>query len=237
MTGHEAKVGQHSRDLSELSTYLQRVVEAEKSALARELHDELGALLLGIKMDLARLRDNLDLTEPAIKTRWDRIQSSLSAGIDLKRRVIERLRPSLLDNLGLIAAVRWQAEEICSAAGLALTQRYPESEPDITGEASIAIFRIAQETLTNCVKHARATNVKIDMKLSDAELTLSIEDDGIGLPVERWSAPGAHGIAGMRHRLLAFDGVFVIEKASPTGTRLAITLPLAKISKHSQAAP
>jgi signal transduction histidine kinase len=223
-----------SRELSELSTYLQRAAEAEKSALARELHDELGSLLLGIKMDLTRLRESIDLTRPEIKTRWERIQSSLSAGIDLKRRVIERLRPSLLDNLGLIAAVRWQAEEICSAAGLTLTQTYPDSEPEIVSDAAIAIFRIAQETLTNCVKHANAKEVKLNLSVTDDHLRLNIEDDGVGDVSRQWSAPEARGIAGMKHRLLPFDGVFDIQNAQPTGTRVSISLPMNKIAKGSE---
>src|SRR5215831_4798605 len=176
----ESQVRQQTRELSELSTHLQRASETEKFALARELHDELGGLLVAIKMDLAQLRSKFDLSQPDVQKRWERIQGALSSGIDMKRRIIEQLRPSLLDNMGLTAAIRWQAGEICSAAGLKLIEHYPEPEPAMNSEAAIAIFRIAQEALTNIVKHARATQVTIELTMDDGEFVLTIQDNGVG---------------------------------------------------------
>jgi len=222
----ESRVKQQTRELSELSTHLQRASETEKFALARELHDELGGLLIAIKMDLAQLRAKLDLTHADVLRRWERIQSALSAGIDLKRRIIEQLRPSLLDNMGLIAAVQWQAEAICSAAGLQLTESFPETEPTIDPEAAIAVFRIAQEALTNIVKHARASNVRVEIANVDDELRLIVADDGAGFSPGDNTKVGAHGIKSMRHRLLPFDGTFAMEAVEPQGTRIRIALPL-----------
>jgi signal transduction histidine kinase len=232
----ESQVAKGTAELSELSTYLQRVSEKEKSALARELHDELGGLLIAIKMDLSQLKSQLDLSQADIKTRWDRVQSTLSAGIDLKRRVIEQLRPSLLDNMGLIAALKWQTGVICSGAGLALTEEYPEIEPQITSDAAIAIFRIAQEAMTNIVKHAKATSVKLSLTVDDEKLTLRIEDNGVGIAPDRQKIVGSHGIAGMRHRLKSYNGEFALERNWPNGTRITASVPLVRVLNESRVA-
>jgi signal transduction histidine kinase len=226
----ESQVSKGTRELSELSTYLQQISERERSTLARELHDELGSLLIGIKMDLAQLKPELNLDREAVKTRWDRIQSTLSAGIDLKRRVIEQLRPSLLDNMGLVSALRWQMNEICGSAGIELIEDYPENEPRIVPDAAIAFFRIAQEAMTNIVKHAQATTVQIALSTKHDRLALTIEDNGIGIADRK--KPGSHGIAGMRHRLKSFDGTFEIESLQP-GTKIVATAPMARVENES----
>jgi protein-histidine pros-kinase len=212
---------------------LQRISEREKSALARELHDELGGLLIGIKMDLSQLKGQLNLRDASIEARWERVQSTLSAGIDLKRRVIEQLRPSLLDNMGLIAALKWQVGEICSGANLHCTESYPESEPDIVPDAAIAFFRVAQEALTNIVKHASASSVDIALRIQDHRLTLVVADDGVGIARSNLDRIGSHGIAGMRHRLRSHDGDFVLERIEPRGTRVTVSVALARITKNS----
>jgi len=231
-SGLESEVQRKSQDLSELSTHLQQVSEAEKSKLARELHDELGGLLVAIKMDLAQLRGKLDMTQPDIQKRWERIQSALASGIDLKRRVIEHLRPSLLDNMGLVAAIRWQAGEICNAAGLKLMQTYPDDEPQITGDSAIALFRIAQEALTNIAKHARASRVSIDVAITDGQLMLIIEDDGVGLTADDQGGIGSHGLQSMRHRVQPFSGHFSVERVQPNGTRIRVRIALSRIEKR-----
>jgi signal transduction histidine kinase len=233
-SGLETEVAKKNMELTELSTHLQQISETEKSALARELHDELGGLLVSIKMDLAQLRTQLDLSQQDVQKRWDRIQSALSSGIDLKRRIIEQLRPSLLDNMGLTAAIGWQAGEICNAAGLKLTQHYTSADLDISSDAAIAIFRIAQEALTNVAKHAHATQVSIDVAIADDELMLVIEDDGVGLLNNRTRRVASHGLKSMRHRLLPYDGQLNIERVEPSGTRIRVRVALSKISTRAQ---
>jgi signal transduction histidine kinase len=227
----ESQVAKSTAELSELSTYLQRVSERERSALARELHDELGGLLIAIKMDLSQLKAQLNLSEVSVRARWDRIQSTLSAGIDLKRRVIEQLRPSLLDNMGLVAALKWQLGEICSGANLKAVEHYPESEPEMVPDAAIAFFRVAQEALTNIVKHARATTVALSLRVQDDRITLVVEDDGVGISQTNVQRIGSHGIAGMRHRLRSYDGDFILERKEPKGTRVTVSVALARVLK------
>ena len=160
----ETQVERRTQELSALSSHLQRVVEVEKSALASELHDELGGLLVAIKMDLAQVQKQLDFGQPELRARWERIQAALSAGVDLKRRVVEQLRPTLLDNMGLVAALRWQFAETCKQANLLLVEQFPEEESDVSNDAAIAIFRVAQEALLNIVKHAKANTVRAALR-------------------------------------------------------------------------
>ncbi len=219
-------VAQRTFELSELSTHLQRATEREKSKLARELHDELGGLLVAIKMDLAQLAKKFDITHPDIQPRWQRIQSAISAGVDLKRRVIEELRPTLLDNMGLIAALRWQAEQTCSQAGITLQVSFPEEEPSLDTNTSITVFRVAQEALTNIMKHARATAVGLTLQITDSDLTLNIEDNGVGLPSAPDGRSGAHGLLSMKHRVRAIGGTFYAGSVAPHGTRIVVRVPI-----------
>jgi signal transduction histidine kinase len=157
----EQQVDQRTRELTALSTHLQGVSEQEKSALSRELHDELGGLLVAARMDLSWLQQRLPTSDPGIEQRFKRIHESLSAGVDLKRRVVEELRPTLLDNMGLFAALRWQFKETCRRAGLECTESIPEIEPKFNPDAAIGVFRIAQEALTNILKHAEAKSADL----------------------------------------------------------------------------
>jgi signal transduction histidine kinase len=222
----DALVEERTNELSALSEHLQRATELEKSRLARELHDELGGLLVAIKMDLAQLAKKMDVTEPDIQVRWQRIQSALSAGVALKRRVIEELRPTLLDNMGLVAALRWQAEETCQNAGIELQADFPEEELQLDTNVAIAVFRVAQETLTNMVKHARATQASVTLQVSSVELVLTIQDNGIGIATTTGSRIGSHGLLSMKYRMQSLGGSFFIGSALPKGTLVVVRLPL-----------
>jgi signal transduction histidine kinase len=212
-------------ELSELSQHLLLVRESEKAELARELHDELGGLLVAIRMDLAQLAKRIDMSREDVQARWQRIQSALVAGIELKRRVIEDLRPTLLDNMGLLEALRWHATQVCDQAGLALQIRFPEKDPEIPDLAATAVFRVVQEALTNIAKHAGARNVRLELHHVDGSYRLTLEDDGVGMSADRSSKPGAHGLIGMKYRMLSTGGTLEISAVSPHGTRISLTFP------------
>ena len=163
----EREAEQRNRELIELSTHLQSVAEREKAGLARELHDELGGLLVGARMDISWAEQHLGGEHPDVNLRLQRVQQSLSAGVDLKRRIIEELRPTLLDNVGLFAALRWQLKETCGTAGIKCVESYPDEEPRFTSEAAIALFRIAQEAFTNILKHSEAKSVDVTLIIDD----------------------------------------------------------------------
>ena len=228
----ERRVRRRTTELSALSSHLQQLSEKEKAALARELHDELGGLLIAVKMDVSWLRKRSpSALDPDIQSRWTRVLKVLDDGVDFKRRIVENLRPTLLDNMGLLPAVRWITQETCSRAGLHYSESHPESEPLLADDAAIMVFRFVQEALTNIAKHAQASEVRVNLAMSESELTVVITDNGVGIASERRDAVGSHGLATMRHRVRSFGGTLDIESLSPSGTLLRARLPLAMILK------
>jgi signal transduction histidine kinase len=223
----EHEVEERTRELVELSTHLQDVAEREKASLARELHDELGGLLVGARMDISWAEQHLVKNDPDMKHRLNRVQQNLSAGVDLKRRIIEELRPTLLDNVGLFAALRWQLKETCGSAGMKCIESYPDEEPRFKSEASIALFRIAQEAFTNILKHSEAKTVDISLDMDEELFLMRIADDGKGIPMGRQTAIASHGLASMRHRVRALGGRLDLRSPSSEGTILVVQIPVA----------
>ena len=224
----ESKVDERTEELRELSSHLQDVTERERSALARELHDELGGLLVAAKMDVSWLQQH-GSSDAVAPSRWRRLVAVLDAGVDLKRRLVEQLRPSLLDNMGLMVALQWQFQESCGHAGLECVQELPEAELDLTSEAAIAIFRMAQEATTNVLKHAQARVAYMGVRVTD-EFILTIRDDGRGLPPG--SLRHSHGLTGMRHRAEGLGGTWrASSRADGKGTEIEVRLPLGRILK------
>jgi signal transduction histidine kinase len=223
----ERQVEDRTRELVELSTHLQNVAEREKASLARELHDELGGLLVGARMDISWAEQHLTKNDADLKQRLHRVQQNLSAGVDLKRRIIEELRPTLLDNVGLFAALRWQMKETCGRAGLKCIESYPDEEPRFKSEASIALFRIAQEAFGNILKHSGAKTADISLDMDDETLLMRIADDGIGIPPDQFMSIASHGFASMRHRVRALGGRLDVRSPTSGGTMLIVQLSIA----------
>jgi signal transduction histidine kinase len=222
----EQEVAERTRELQELSTHLQSVAEREKASLARELHDELGGLLVGARMDISWAEQHLGAGDVDLKQRLNRVQQNLSAGIDLKRRIIEELRPTLLDNVGFIAALRWQLKETCARAGFNCNGYFPDEEPKLTADAAISLFRIAQEAFANIVKHSGGKNVDVTLDVDDDMVVFRITDDGRGFSGAS-TASGVHVLASMRHRVRALGGTFDISAAA-TGGVLDIRIPISR---------
>jgi len=215
--------------LTALSTHLQRISEQEKAALSRELHDELGGLLVAARMDLSWLQQRLPTSDPSIEQRFKRIHESLSAGVDLKRRVVEELRPTLLDNMGLFSALRWQFKETCRRKGLTCTEEIPEEEPRIDSFASIGIFRVAQEALNNILKHAGAQRAHLSVTIGRESFVLEVSDDGKGISPERLATNVSHGLTSMRHRVTALGGNLKVDCPETGGTTIKAVFPLARV--------
>lgn len=222
----DAEVQERTAELSDLASYLTNAREAEKARLARELHDELGALLTAAKMESGWIARHLDDAGPApCRERLARLDGLLDGGIALKRRIIDGLRPPLLEMLGLVATLRALGEEFVQGDGETLDLELPEDDVDIAPAPALALFRIAQEALTNIRKHARASRVKLALRVTADRLELEIEDDGQGF---RSGTPAGrhHGLAGMRHRVQMYAGEFTVTSLPGKGTRIVARLPL-----------
>lgn len=222
----EAEAASRAVELSEVYGHLQSVQELERSRLARGLHDELGGLLLAARMDVTWVKQHArDGDTPGLAARVDRILDALDQGIDLKRRVIEELRPTLLDNMGLLAALRWQVDETCRRAGMHCACHFPAEEPDIAPRTAIALFRVVQEALTNVLKHAAATRVDLTLEVTAEHLLLTVADDGAGITPERLDTTQSHGLAGMKHRAVALGGTLTVGPAPGGGTEVRAIVP------------
>ncbi len=231
----EHEVAERTQALVELSTHLQDVAERDKARLARELHDELGGLLVGARMDISWAEQHLAHDDPALQLRLHRVQQNLAAGVDLKRRIIEELRPTLLDNVGLLAALRWQLRETCGRAGLKCIESYPDEEPRFKSDAAIALFRIAQEAFSNILTHSSASTVNMSLEMDQDTLLMRIADDGTGITEGRLTAVGSRGLASMRHRVRALGGRLDLRAADEGGTLLIIRVPADRVLQQAGA--
>jgi len=212
--------------LHALARRMETVREEERKAVSHEVHDELGQILTALRMDLMGLRGTgpgggiaygekvksmLDLTDQAIAS----VQG-----------IAARLRPGMLDYLGLPAAMEWQAEEFQKRSGVRVTIDLPPEEPALDGEIATALFRILQEALTNVARHARADAVAIMLSRSADGVTMTVTDNGAGIPPGKVGDPASLGLMGMRERLHPFGGTCTIESPPGGGTRVAVRIPL-----------
>jgi signal transduction histidine kinase len=221
----ERQVAARTEELSSLSSYLQATTERDKSRLARDLHDELGGILTSAKIDIAWLEGHSKSTDPEVVPRLQRLSETVDEAVHVKRRVVEDLRPSLLDHLGLGAALDWYVRETCSKAGLQCNFRsLPEGE-QVPPEVAIAIYRTVQEGLTNTLKHAQATAIDISLERQRNGYKLKLSDNGAGISDFR-ADKLSHGIAGMRQRARALGGRFALRTAPREGTTIEAYFPL-----------
>ncbi|MDB5787852.1 MAG: ATPase [Caballeronia mineralivorans] len=218
-------VFERTRQLEALAWHLQSVSENEKTQLARELHDELGSILTASKMDVAWVNNKLKSTEPAMAEKLGRALANLDQGIALKRRIIEDMRPTVLANFGLVTALRTLADETAQRTGWTLELALPEEDIKLGEEVEIALFRVAQESLTNAAKYARASCVSIALALDDERVSMHIADDGVGILPQDLLRTHTHGLLGMRQRVSARGGRIEIERRQPHGTDIRVTMP------------
>lgn len=218
----ETQVRERTASLAELATHLQNVREDERGHLARELHDELGALLTAAKLDVARLKSRLAGNLPEAAERLQHLTNTLNSGIALKRRIVEDLRPSSLSHLGLVASLEILAREFEDRSGLSVTTDLEHVELD--GSSQLTVYRLVQESLTNMAKYADAKRADVSLHNFDGYITVEVKDNGKGFK------PGgvgtaSHGLAGMRHRVEAAGGRLTVASAEGHGTRISAVLP------------
>ena len=229
---HLGEIARRTQELSSLSAFLQTHGEREKARLARELHDGLGGILTPARMDLSWLQERLG-KDPKYESRVARLSALIDQGIDLKRRIIEELHPSLLDHLGLAPALKWYADEACRASNLNHEVHVNGDIGRLTPDLEIALYRLVQESVSNVCRHAKAKNVHVSVERVAEGLRLVVSDDGIGIADVESARKQAHGLAGMSQRARALGGTFAVHSRKGGGTRVEVFVPLADASEVS----
>jgi signal transduction histidine kinase len=208
----EARVAARTEELSSLSTYLLRMMESERSQLAKELHDELGGLITAAKMDMAWLQAHIgSALDQASEEKFRSVVQMLNQAMMLKRRVVESLRPSLLDHFGLPVALRSHFDENCARAGIEYVATLPDEMLDLEPAVQLTLFRVAQEALSNLLARGEAKHV---------ELVVEPEGDGVAMDAAQLRA-----LVGMRHRLMSAGGRLEAEAAAGRGNRIRAYVP------------
>ena len=218
----EDQVRERTATLAELATHLQQVREDERGHLARELHDELGALLTAAKLDVARLKSKIGTLSPDVVERIQHLTSTLNSGIALKRRIVEDLHPSSLYHLGLTASLEILTQEFAGHSGLAISTNLEAVVLD--DAAQLTIYRLVQESLTNIGKYAEATEVTVAVLNYTGLVQVDVRDNGKGFDVNHIRA-STHGLAGMRHRVEAAGGRLTVSSTVGQGTHISAVLP------------
>lgn len=218
----EQLVRERTTALSELANHLQQVREDERAHLARELHDELGALLTAAKLDVARLKSRIDMQAPDNAERIQHLIETLNSGIALKRRIIEDLRPSSLANLGLTASLEILTRDFAERSGIPVDTSLEQVH--LSDAAQLTVYRLVQESLTNIGKYANARKVLVTVHRYPKHVSVQVRDDGDGFDVTRVSSD-AHGLFGMRHRVEAAGGRLTVSSTPGEGTLVSAVLP------------
>lgn len=218
----QSEVAKRTEQLVELNNHLQTAREDERHRIARDLHDELGALLTSAKLDLARIKSRLGTTAPEASERLAHMADTLNAGIALKRRITEDLWPSSLSNLGLVATLEILTREFSQGAGIPVHCTLHSVQ--LNASAQLVVYRLVQEATTNIAKYAQARNVWLSLTGQDHHIEVCVRDDGIGFDTTNIDNK-AHGLLGMRFRVEAEAGILELVSAPGKGTLVCARLP------------
>jgi signal transduction histidine kinase len=212
--------------LRSLSAHLQSVREEERIRIAREIHDELGQQLTGLKMDVYWLNKKLELKDEKIQEKISGIIELINETVKSVRRISSNLRPSILDDLGLIAALEWHSREVEKRSEIKVHFATHIIEQEIPVDVATGIFRIYQEALTNAVRHANAHEINSSLQISDDQLILKIKDDGRGIDPNPKGNTKSFGLIGIKERTFVMRGKFELKSEPGCGTELCISIPL-----------
>ena len=212
--------------LRSLSSHLQTIREEERTAISRELHDELGQQLTALKMDIIWIGKKLNANDVLLKEKIAESSSLVDDTVKTIRRINTELRPGILDDLGLCAALDWQAKEFTKRTGITCNIQICENEPVLDKNTSINIFRIFQETLTNITRHSSATEVNAALEIENKTFLLTIHDNGIGFDAEEVKQKKSFGMLGIKERALAINAAIEIVTQKGEGTTIKLILPI-----------
>lgn len=211
-------------EIRELTAHLEGAKEAERADVAREIHDDIGAIFFALKVDLAWLRKRL-ANDPAMLARLESADTQIDSGVQASQRIVRSLRPAVLD-FGVIGAAEWLAGDFSRRTGIVCNFSAGIDELPLAPELATAVFRVLQESLTNISRHAQASEVSVQVNAVEDEVRLEVTDNGRGLGATDLGKRASFGVRGMRERAIEHGGSFEIDSLETGGTRLSLRLPL-----------
>ncbi len=226
----ERKIRSSRARLRKLTSYLQQFREEERTLIAREIHDEFAQLLTGMSIDLAWLKQRLPKylehnTDNGVFEKLDNFSTLLSSAFDAVKKICAQLRPRVLDELGIIAAIKWQIDTVKAQTNIDFDFEFSEEFSATDPKITTALFRIFQESLTNIIRHSGATKVSIRMKKKDDTIVMGIKDNGKGIPESSKLRPGSMGLLGIRERAHELGGEVRIKGVAGKGTSIRVSIP------------
>ncbi|HEV7614267.1 MAG TPA: histidine kinase [Steroidobacteraceae bacterium] len=213
-------------ELDALVTFLQADNERKSSVVARKLHDEIGGSVIGAMMDVAWIEQRESQLSSDTTMRLGRVKDGLRGAIDLARRMVEELRPTLLDSVGLFAALSWQFKRGCALLGIDYTETYPESAPELDANRLIALFRIVQEAFDVALRRDAVSAVKLSVETKEHALTVQLADDGKQTPADTMRDLASGPMLSVFHRVRLLSGDAVMLSPAEGGSVFRVTIPL-----------
>jgi len=224
----EERLRTSRKQLRSLTAHLESVREGERTNIAREIHDELGQILTALKIDLSWLTKRLPKEQELLLEKTKAMDRLINKTIQTVKRIAAELRPGVLDDLGLVAAIEWQAAEFEKLTGIKCEFTSSHKDIVVDQELSTAIFRIFQEALTNVVQHANATKIKASLQERNGKVILLIKDNGTGIEKRQITNPKSFGLIGMGERARFWGGQINIRGTAGKGTTITLSIPFAK---------
>jgi signal transduction histidine kinase/FixJ family two-component response regulator len=221
---HEIELVAAKKRQTEISSHLEHAKEQERKRIARELHDDVGGNLTAIKIDVLWLAGRIDRSDPKVRARIEALEALVDQTAASISRISQDLRPGVLD-LGLVAAMEWQARDFANRTGVAADVRCECEDLDIDDKTANALFSVLRETLTNIAKHAQATQVRIELEATEEDVELTVTDNGRGIVATDRLKPTSFGLLGMEERAAQLGGTVRVSAARPQGTRVSVRIP------------
>ena len=221
----ETQIKQTNEQLRNLSLRIQSIREEERTSIAREIHDELGQMLTALKIQISLLAKKIPSADIELKIKFEKMLENIGLSVETVRKIAAKLRPGILDELGLIPAIEWQAKEFRNTTGIQCELDISVEEVKYNTEKTTAIFRIYQEALTNIARHANAARVKISFTEFKNYNILEVMDYGKGITKSQINNPKSLGILGMKERAMLFGGNIVIKSSMENGTVVRLEIP------------